>query len=82
MQTSTCAHNQLFEAASQRNLLIMPAIESANATFPLGGRSESFHFSSDFPGTQANPSPGLVTQIVDLVNRSLLNPAHLEWAGA
>ena len=80
MQTSAFAHDQLFETAANRPLLIMPAIESADATFPAGGNSDSYNFSQDFPGTAANPSPALVTQVLDLINRYILNSNHPERA--
>jgi hypothetical protein len=80
MLTSTFAHDELFDTAANRPLLIMPAIESADATFQKGGHSDSYNFSQDFPGSHANPSPALVTQVLDLVNRYLLDDNHPDWA--
>jgi hypothetical protein len=80
MQTSTSAHNELFQAALAKPLLIMPAIESANAAIDCGGMSTEFHFASDFPGSQVDPSPQLVQQCVDLVKRYLRNPIYPKWA--
>ena len=84
MQTAIGAHNELFAAAVDRPLLIMPAIESSNATFPgpFNGTSNSYHFSQDFPGTPAFPAPALVTQVLDLVHRYLLRPEHPKYAAA
>ena len=79
MQTSTYAHDELFNTAISRNILIMPAIESGNATTCYGGNSPAFEFASDFPGTQTNPSPMLVTQIEDLVTRYITAPANTNW---
>ncbi|MBV9647440.1 MAG: hypothetical protein JO043_08260 [Candidatus Eremiobacteraeota bacterium] len=80
MQTSTYAHDELFAAAFSRPLLIMPVIESSNATIDCGGQSVGFHFASDFPGSQDNPSPQLVKQCVDLIERYLHNPVQPDWA--
>jgi hypothetical protein len=79
MQTSTHAHDELFAVAASRPLLIMPAIESGAATIDVGGRSNGFNFASDFPGSPADPSPGLVYQCIDLINRYLNNSDHPEW---
>src|SRR5580704_11914195 len=66
MHTSTLAHDQLFDAAVGKNILIMPAIESSmgtlGANFPVRkpdgtgwdgreGLSESYNFAADFPHT-------------------------------
>ncbi len=80
MQTSTFAHDQLFSAAVGKNILIMPAIESSDATIGCGGHSPAYHFASDFPGSPAEPAPQLVLQIEDLVQRYLLEPADPAWA--
>jgi hypothetical protein len=80
MLTSTYAHDELFQAAENHPLLIMPAIESADATFPKGGNSDSYNFSQDFPGTQANPAPALLTQVLDLVNRYIWDTLNPHWA--
>ncbi len=77
MQTSTKAHDELFDAVVNRSLLIMPAIESANGT--VDGASHSYVFSDDFPGTPGNPAPALVEQLVDLIDRYLLHPRNPEW---
>jgi hypothetical protein len=80
MQTSTEAHSQLFDAVANHPLLIMPAIESGAATFPIGGNSQSYNFSQDFPGTPSNPAPALVVQVLDLIGRYLQDPANPQWA--
>jgi hypothetical protein len=79
MQTSTQAHDQLFDVALAKPLLIMPAIESALASFQVGGNSQSYNFSQDFPGTPSNPAPALVTQVLDLISRYLQNPTNPQW---
>lgn len=82
MQTSTYAHDELFDATMDKNVLIMPTIESADASDKMqGGQSEAYHFRNDFPGTPSNPAPQLVSQIVDLVNRYLKAPATPAWGG-
>jgi hypothetical protein len=80
MQTATQAHTELFQVAATRPLLIMPAIESSAAAIDCGGLSLGFQFASDFPGSQVDPSPELVKQCVDLIERYLHNPMHPEWA--
>ena len=45
MQTATGAHDELFDEAVDRPLLIMPAIESG----PAAGNSNSYFFSRTFP---------------------------------
>ena len=87
MQTSTCSHDELFTAAASRPLLIMPAIESAKATIgcsewsnQYAGQSNGYDFASDFPGSQTDPAPVLLTQCIDLIERYLHNSDHPEWA--
>ena len=58
----------------------MPAIESSNAAIDCGGMSKEFHFASDFPGSLVDPSPELVKQCVDLIERYIRNSEHPEWA--
>lgn len=87
MQTSTFAHDELFDVAVEKNLLIAPYIEGGACTNcndpgtgqPRGGNSPAFEFADDFPGSRSDPSPALVEQIVDLVNRYLLHPEKPEW---
>jgi hypothetical protein len=81
MHTSTRAHNELFDAAVGRNILIMPAIESGDATFGCGGHSPAYHFALDFPGSDNDPAPQLVAQIEDLITRYLKQPANPAWPG-
>lgn len=76
MQTATGAHDELFDEAVGRPLLIMPAIESAAA----GGNSNSYFFSQDFPGTPESPAPALVAQVNDLVKRYLIKPKDPKYA--
>ena len=77
MQTSTFAHDELFEMVADTPLVIMPAIESAAGT--ADGVSHSYVFSDDFPGAPDNPASALVEQLVDLVDRYLVNPAQPYW---
>ncbi|HZS05226.1 MAG TPA: hypothetical protein VFD58_10365 [Blastocatellia bacterium] len=87
MHTSTWAHDELFDVAAEKNLLIAPYIEGGACTDcndpvtgrPRGGNSPAFEFADDFPGTPQDPSPALVEQIVDLVERYLLYPEKPEW---
>lgn len=90
MQTATGAHDQLFETAVGRPILITPSIESSIATVGLQrtgchddlgpiGQSPGFDFLDVFPGTPDDPAPALVEQIVDLVSRYILSTAHPEW---
>lgn len=79
MQTSTHAHDELFDAVLDQPLLIMPAIESTAGT--PDGRSHSFVFSDDFPGVPGNPAPALVEQLIDLIQRYLLHPRDPGWPG-
>ncbi len=73
MQTSPEAQDELFDAAAARSLLIAPLIESrANWTMR-----------EEFPTwTDGRVSPGLVSQIVNLVRRYLLDPAKPQRAKA
>jgi hypothetical protein len=92
MQTAIGAHNELFDAAGGKPMLILPAIEEVDSNkglqqsgchndFGPVGHSDGYHFRTDFPGpTPTNPAPGLVLRIKDLVTRYLKNPAHPEWA--
>ena len=89
MQTSTGAQDELFDAARAHHLLITPAIESSAATAgrqqtgcygdrgPLG-TSEAYSFADDFPGSPADPSPGLVAQVEDLLRRYVVKPRNRE----
>jgi hypothetical protein len=75
MQTSSTSHDELFNTALGKEILIAPYIESYAPTEKYGG----YIFADDFPGTLANPAPILVTMIEDLVDRYLVNPAHAQW---
>ena len=76
MQTAPAAHDELFDAAVRKQLLIMPLIESR----------DDWHFRGEFP-TGYDPAmnqwgviaPGTVSQIVELINRYVSNPRHPEW---
>ncbi len=89
MQTAPGAHDELFDAAVGKPLLIIPYIEDSDATLgrqqsscgltgPVG-QSPGYHFADAFPGTADDPSPQLVEQIVDLVERYLLHPRNDAW---
>ncbi len=75
MQTSTASHDELFNAALGKDILIAPYIESFAATDDYDG----FTFADDFPGTAGDPSPLLVSFIEDLVDRYLINPDNTQW---
>jgi len=75
MQSSTTSHDELFNAALGKEILIAPYIES----FAQTDDYEAYIFADDFPGTIANPAPLLVSKIEDLVNRYLVSPANSQW---
>jgi hypothetical protein len=75
MQTSTYAHDQLFEIALDKHILVAPYIESYAATTNCDG----FSFMDDFPGSASDPAPQLITLIEDLVDRYLSNPDNARW---
>lgn len=75
MQTSTASHDELFNAALGKDLLIAPFIESIAPTDDY----EGYFFPDDFPGTEVDPAPVLVTLVEDLVNRYLITPANAQW---
>jgi hypothetical protein len=75
MQTSAYAHNELFDIAVNKNILIAPYIESYAAT----DSSEGFSFMDCFPGTEQDPAPELIVLIEDLIDRYLINPQNTEW---
>src|SRR5262249_26328889 len=71
MQLSSQAQNELFDAAAAKSLLIMPLIESR----------AHWTMRDEFPvWSNGRVSPGLVSQIVNLVQRYLQNPSKAEWA--
>ena len=43
------------------------------------GQSPAYRFADTFPGTAADPAPRLVEQIVDLIDRFLLQPKNAAW---
>jgi len=70
MQTSPASHDELFAAAVNKNLLIMPLIESR----------ADWAFRDEFPYWEdGRIAPGTVSQIKDLINRYLKNDTHPEW---
>jgi hypothetical protein len=90
MQTAVGAHDELFDTAVGKPVLIVPYIENADPTLGkqqvgchgrLGpvGQSPGYNFLDVFPGTPQDPAPELVTQILSLVDRYLLNPANPAW---
>jgi len=71
MQSAPGSHDELFEAAGNNHLVIIPFIESRN----------DWTLRDEFPTDQnGDVSPGAVGQIVNLIERYLLNPEHPEWA--
>jgi LGFP repeat len=95
MQCATEAHDEVFDTAVNFELLIVPSIETSAATnfnkdtgapFECGtpptvhvGDSPAYFFCDDFPGDPGDPAPGLVEQILDLVDRYLLSPRNSLW---
>jgi len=90
MQTATGAHDELFDVAVGKPVLIAPYIENGPKTFgenqtgcqgdtgPIG-QSPGYDFLDEFPGTLDDPAPQLVEQIVDLVHRYLIKPRKPGW---
>jgi hypothetical protein len=71
MQTAPGAHNELFTAAVDKHLLIIPFIESR----------ADWAFRDEFPyWSDGSLAPGTLSQIINLIDRYLKNPAHPEWA--
>ena len=71
MQTAPAAHDELFASAVGKPLLVTPLIESRG----------DWNLRNEFPTwTDGRVAPGTVSQINNLVNRYLKNPAHPEWA--
>jgi len=75
MQSSTASHDELFNAAMGRQILVAPYLESYAPT----DAHEGFIFADDFPGTIADPAPLLLARIEDLVDRYLVNPVNSQW---
>ena len=74
MQTSPQSHDELFIAAKNKPLLIVPYLESRGGGTPWAFRDE---FPTALDGRIA---PGTISQIVNLVQRYLKDPIHPEWA--
>ncbi len=70
MQCSPTAHDELFTAALNKPILIIPFIESR----------ADWAFRDEFPTFDGRIAPGTVSQIVNLIQRYLQNPEHPEWA--
>jgi hypothetical protein len=71
MQTAPGSHDELFEAAGDHHMVIIPFIESRN-DWTLRG---------EFPNRSGHiSSTGAFNQIVNLIDRYLLNEEHPEWA--
>jgi hypothetical protein len=70
MQCAPPSHDELFAAAVGKPLLITPMIESR----------ANWAMRDEFPTWGGQVAPGTVSQIKNLVDRYLLNPAHPEWA--
>ncbi len=77
MQTSTYAHDELFDSAVGKPLFILPCLESSAAT----PNSTAFSFMDCFPGENTDPAPALIARIEDLIGRYLLHPENPEWPG-
>jgi hypothetical protein len=71
MQTASGSHDELFSAAVEAGLFIVPFIES-RGDWSLRG---------EFPSAaDGRIAPGAAGQIVNLIDRYLKNPDHPEWA--
>lgn len=75
MQSSTASHDELFNAAVGKNILIAPYIESFAAT----NDNDGFIFADDFPGSGSDPAPVLMSFLEDLINRYLIHPDNGQW---
>ncbi len=73
MQTAPGSQDELFTAALEEHLLVMPLIESRN----------DWAFRDEFPRLRdGRVAPGTVSQIANLIGRYLQNDSHPEWAEA
>ena len=90
MHVAPGANEELFDQAVGRPVLIAPYIEDGASTQGVQqsgchgdagpiGQSPAYSFADAFPGTATAPAPALVEQIVDLVDRFLLQPRNKEW---
>ncbi|WP_394838290.1 hypothetical protein LVJ94_15405 [Pendulispora rubella] len=70
MQTSTLAHDELFETSLNRNILIIPVVEDFKPT----SNSRGISFPLDF-----GQNKRLRDAIVDLVNRYIRYPKNAKW---
>jgi hypothetical protein len=71
MQTAPGAHDELFAAAAETGLRIMPFLEG----------HVGWSFRADFPtDAGGRTAPGAVSLILNLIERYLQNPDHPEWA--
>jgi len=75
MQTSTYSHDELFQTAVSKRILIAPYIE----VYAQTAHSPGYSFADCFPGSQDNPAPELVTRVKDLVDRYILHPQDKRW---
>jgi len=75
MQTSSWSHDELFEAALDKNILIVPYLETAAAT----PNSPEYSFMNCFPGEPGNPAPAFVAIMEDLMDRYLLDQFNAPW---
>ncbi len=75
MQSSTGSHDELFNTAIGKNILIAPFIESFAPTTDFPG----FSFMDDFGGNEPDVSPEFVGLIEDLVERYIINPSNSNW---
>ena len=90
MHTAPGANEELFDQAIGRPVLIAPYIEDGDSTQDvrqdgcvgdgtLVGHSPAYRFADTFPGSAIDPAPQLVEQIVDLIDRFLLQPKNAAW---
>jgi hypothetical protein len=74
MQIAPKAHDELFNAAAEHGLLIMPLIESRG---DWSFRDEYPRYT--YPDGRVEVAPGTVGQIKDLISRYLTNANNPEW---
>ena len=76
MQTSTYSHDELFDIAIGKDILIAPYLESAPLTT---SGSPGYSFMDCFSGDPLNPAPEFVTFMEDLIDRYILAPDNPGW---
>jgi hypothetical protein len=76
MQTSSYSHDELFTIALDKDILIVPYLESCTST--VAG-DPHYDFPIIFPGDPANYDTRIVEFIEDHVNRYIVSPDNPRW---